>query len=181
MDNFPVIQTDRLLLRQLTDDDIHAILRNFSDVAVTRWFFEKPFTDLEQAEELITEFNAHFLADTGITWAVTLHGDNDVIGTCGFEPLQIGARGEIGFDLAQSHWGKGIMSEALRAVIAYGFNNLQLKGIDADTYCDNTRSIILLERLRFNNLEQIEDFFRFSLERDDWIKGNIGDINGPFW
>ncbi len=175
MVEFPLLKTNRLILRQLTVDDKHAILRNFSDAAVTRWFFDEPFTELEQAEELIAEFNEHFLAETGITWAITLHGDNDVLGTCGFEPLQTGSRGEIGFDLMQSHWGKGIMSEASRAVIAYGFNHLQLKGIDADTYCDNARSIVLLERLGFRKLEQIEDFFKFSLEREDWEKGNKGE------
>jgi len=117
---------------------------------------------------LIAEFNEHFLNNTGITWAITLKGESDVIGTCGFEPYQKGERGEIGFDLAQAYWGKGIMSEALRDVIAYGFNSFSLKGIDADTYCENKRSIILLERLDFKKMEQVEDYFKFALERKDW-------------
>jgi ribosomal-protein-alanine N-acetyltransferase len=168
MQEFPVLKTDRLLLRQLTDDDRYAILRNFSDAKVTHWFFDKPFTELEQAEALIADFNQHFLDDTGVTWAITLMDDQDVIGTCGLEPYQKGHRGEIGFDLAQAHWGKGIMSEALRTVIAYGFKTLLLQGIDADTYCENARSIVLLERLNITRLEQVEDYFKFSLERKDW-------------
>ncbi len=168
MENFPILKTDRLLLRQLTNADKEAILRNFSDEAVTRWFFDQPFNDVRQAEVLIADFNENFLKEKGITWAITRLGDDDVIGTCGIEPYQMGGRGEIGFDLAQAHWGKGLMSEALRAVIAFGFESLLLQGIDADTYCENKRSIILLERLGFTKLEQVEDFFKFSLERKDW-------------
>jgi ribosomal-protein-alanine N-acetyltransferase len=168
MDKFPVIKTERLLLRQLSDDDKHAILRNFSDEAVTRWFFDEPFNEITQAEELIADFNENFLNEKGLTWAITCQGDNDVIGTCGIEPFQVGGRGEIGFDLAQSQWGKGLMSEALGAVIAFGFESLRLQGIDADTYCENKRSITLLERLGFTKLERVEDYFKFSLEQKDW-------------
>lgn len=71
MEKFPILKTDRLLLRQHCLDDKQAILRNFSDEAVTRWFFEKPFSDLEEAEELINEFNQHFVDEKGITWAIT--------------------------------------------------------------------------------------------------------------
>ncbi len=159
MEKFPILKTDRLLLRQLCLDDKQVILRNFSDEAVTRWFFEKPFTELEQAEDLIGEFNRHFVDEKGITWAITFKSDNDVIGTCGLDPYQKGKRGEIGFDLAQAHWGKGIMSEALNAVIDYGFKELLLEGIDADTYCENARSIVLMERLGFTKLEQVEDYY----------------------
>lgn len=168
MEKFPVLMTNRLTLRQLIKRDKQAVFRNFSDEAVTRWFYDAPFTEHKQAEELIAEFNRHFLEGTGITWAITLKGNHDVIGTCGFEPCQKGERGEVGFDLAQAYWGKGIMSEALRAVIDYGFKNLLLKGIDADTYCANERSITLLERLGFTKLEQVEDYFKYSLESKAW-------------
>ncbi|MBN1537282.1 MAG: GNAT family N-acetyltransferase [Anaerolineales bacterium] len=165
---FPILKTGRLILRQITADDKEAIFCNFSDEAVTRWFFDQPFSELQQAEALIDEFDQHFVDECGITWAITLKDENDVIGTCGLEPYQKGGRGEIGFDLVQAYWGKGIMSEALRAAIAYGFECLSLQGIDADTYCDNKRSLILLERLGFSKREQVADYFRFSLELMDW-------------
>lgn len=60
------------------------------------------------------------------------------------------------------------MSEALNAVIDYGFKELLLEGIDADTYCENARSIVLMERLGFNQLEQVEDYYKFALEREIW-------------
>jgi len=168
VEKFPVLNTRRLLLRQLIDNDKYAILRNFSDREVTRWFFDDPFTELKQAEDLVTEFNQHFSEGVGITWAINLLDDPDVIGTCGFDPYQKGGRGEIGFDLAQAYWGRGIMSEALRAVIGFGFDHLLLQGIDADTYSDNKRSIILLERLNFTKLELVEDYYKFSLKPKDW-------------
>lgn len=148
-DPFPRIETARLVLRELAFADKHAILHNFSDEAVTRWFFDRPYTELSQAKQIIREFSEKLRAGKGITWGITLKGHDVVIGTCGFEAFERGGRGEIGFDLTRAYWGRGLMSEALGAIITYGFEHLLLRSVQAITYCENARAIALLEHLGF--------------------------------
>jgi ribosomal-protein-alanine N-acetyltransferase len=166
---FPRIETGRLVLRELALSDVHAIFSNFSDEVVTKWFFDRPYTELSQAREIIMEFDGKFRAGKGITWGITLRGHDTVIGTCGFETFELADGGEIGFDLARSYWGRGVMSEALCAVITYGFEHLLLRHVEAHTYCENARAIALLERLGFAVQRVEKDSYVYSLDRKDWI------------
>jgi ribosomal-protein-alanine N-acetyltransferase len=77
-------------------------------------------------------------------------GDEDLIGTCGYEVLKRGdKRGEIGCDLSRHCWGQGLMREALRAVIDYSFSGLGLHRIEAYVLADNARARRLLRNLGF--------------------------------
>ena len=165
---FPRIETGRLILRELSLDDGHAIFHNFSDQDVTRWFFDRPYTELSQAKEIIREFEEKYRTGKGITWGITLKGHDVVIGTCGFETFELASGGEIGFDLAKAFWGKGLMREALEAVIAYGFECLLLRRIEAHTYCENVRAIALLERLGLAVQHVESDSYVYSLDRESW-------------
>ena len=165
---FPRIETDRLVLRELSPADEHAIFHNFSDKDVTKWFFDRPYTELSQAKEIIREFEEKYRTGKGITWGVTLKGHDVVIGTCGFETFELASGGEIGFDLAKAYWGKSLMREALEAVIAYGFERLLLRYVEAHTYCENARARALLERLGFVAQRVENDSYVYSLDRESW-------------
>ena len=165
---FPRLRTDRLLLREITLDDRDGVFRNFSDVEVAKWFFEEPYTDIEQVDEIIQAFITEFEQAKGLTWAMVLTEDSEFVGTCGYGEIDLGSRGEIGFDLAKEHWGKGLMSEALGAVIAYGFDILGLSKMEAHTYSANSRAIRLLAKLGFQVESVQEDSRYFSLTKQDW-------------
>ncbi len=164
---FPRLETERLILRALTPDDEQAILRNFSDPDVVEHLME-PFTTMKQAESIVAEFIAAFERGKGLFWAVALKQDDACIGTCSFEAVELGARGEVGFDLAPSHWGQGLMSEALRAVIRYGFERLGLAEIEAFTSIHNARAVNLLKRSGFQIASTQEEIYRFFLLKQDW-------------
>lgn len=153
---FPKIGTKRLILREITGEDTGAIFSNFSDPEVAKWFFEQPLTEVEQAKEFVTAFRNEFRDGEGLTWAVALKQSDRCVGTCGYGDLEIGERGEIGFDLAQDQWGKGLMSEALVPIIEYGFKELGLKNVEAHSYSTNERAIHLLEKVGFQ-LEKITE------------------------
>jgi ribosomal-protein-alanine N-acetyltransferase len=125
-DIFPILETERLILREISHDDSQAIFKNFSDPEVARWFFDQPLTDIEQAEKFIDSFNNEFKNGEGLTWALVIKKEDTCVGTCGYGEIEHGARGEIGFDLAKEQWGKGLMSEALAPIIEYGFDVLGL-------------------------------------------------------
>jgi len=69
---FPRIETERLILREITHDDTGAIFRNFSDLEVAKWFFEQPLTEIGQATDFIESFITEFEQGKGLTWAITL-------------------------------------------------------------------------------------------------------------
>jgi len=164
-DTFPTLETDRLILRQLTPEDTQTIFRNFSDPDVAKWFFEEPLTEIDQAVKFIDLFNNEFKNGKGLTWAIVIKNEAACVGTCGYGDIELGDRGEIGFDLAKEQWGKGLMSEALVPVIDYGFDVLRLSKIEAHSYSANTRAIHLLEKLGFQLDRTSEHSHYFSISK----------------
>ncbi len=147
---FPHLETERLILREMTSNDKEDIFQSFSDENVTKYFSMNPFTSAEESEKIIKRAQDLFEQGKGIQWGIVTKEGSNLIGTCGFETWKKESfRGEIGYDLRQSHWGKGFMSEALHAVIQYGFDHKGLHRIEATTRSDNKRSINMLYRLGF--------------------------------
>ncbi len=163
--DFPQIETKRLLLRELVQADAKAVFHNYADEEIANNFMDKPFADIAQAKQLIDAFKAEFTQGKALTWALALKETNACVGTCSYM-IESSSCAEIGYDLSKAHWGKGLMSEALRAVIDYGFDRLGFQKIEADTLSYNTRSINLLKRLGFH-LDDVRDKSHFfSLQND---------------
>ena len=147
---FPVLTTDRLHLRELTAADGPALFAMRSDERIMAHIGRPRATTLQDAEELIATIAKGRTENTGITWALTLHGDDLLIGTIGYYRLKLEHhRGEIGYMLAYDHWGKGLMGEALEAAVACGFERFRFHSIEAITDPRNTASNRLLERQGF--------------------------------
>ena len=162
--DFPQIETKRLVLRELTQRDAQAVFQNYADEDIANNFMDAPFTDIEQAKRLIDAFTAEYKQGQAITWAISLSESDACIGTCSCM-IKSSSTAEIGYDLAKTQWGKGLMSEALHAVIAYSFEHLGVREINADTLSNNSRSIYLLNKLGFN-LDDIRDNSHyFSLQK----------------
>jgi ribosomal-protein-alanine N-acetyltransferase len=160
---FPQLETGRLVLRELAGGDSSALFLNYSDKDIAKNFLDAPLTDIEQAIQFLEAFKAEFRRGEAITWAVTLKSTDEFIGTCSYM-IEANSCAEIGYDLSKAHWGKGLMSETLRAIIDYGFDELGLRKIKADTLSENTRSVKLLERLGFQLDEVREESHYFSLQ-----------------
>jgi ribosomal-protein-alanine N-acetyltransferase len=148
---FPSLETDRLILREPGIPDAADVFVFRSDPIEQR-FNSEAITDISQAEELITLYQAKFVRGGAILWGVTLKGADTVIGLINLE-LGLGRvhhnRGELGYDLARAYWGKGIGSEAVREVVRFGFESLNLNRIEAETIEDNLESRRLLDKLGF--------------------------------
>ena len=154
--DFPTLETERLILRAITPEDRYSVFENFSDPDVAKWFFETPFSKIEQADQIIRTFIMNADKGIGFTWAILLKDSGKFIGTCSYENYLAQKQGEIGFDLGKKFWGKGYMAEALREIINFGFTVLGLMEIEANTYSHNVNSKRLLEKLGFK-LESMTD------------------------
>lgn len=148
--SFPILETKRLILRQLTADDSESWFQNLSNDEITGLIGMEPLDTVEEVERIIRSFRDRFKEGTGIAWAITLRESNELIGTCSYESInKESCSGEIGYNLLREYWGHGIMTEALRTIIDFGSRQLGLNRIEANTDLANTASRNLLERLGF--------------------------------
>ena len=117
----PRLETERLILREITMEDREAIFQNYSAEENTRYIME-PFTSLEQADETIQYFQDCYQKDQAIFWGLTLKDDPTLIGTCSLDSISLSDQhAEIAYDLAKAHWRNGYMTETMQAVLSYGF------------------------------------------------------------
>jgi [ribosomal protein S5]-alanine N-acetyltransferase len=142
---FPVLETERLVLREIYESDAAAVYDYFSKEEMTRYYNLDAFTRVEQAEELVGKFREGWRDNVNIRWAITLKGDGRLIGTVGFHNwMKPGNRAELGYELHPDYWGQGLVSEAVRAAIAYGIGTMCLYRIGALLMPENVGSAKVL-------------------------------------
>lgn len=153
---YPSLETERVFLRILDLTHIEEIYKHFSDENITKYMDIEPCKDLKEAEELIR----YHQDDVGCRWGMFDKETNRLIGTCGFHYIrntEYGVIAEIGYDLAHSHWGKGLMREVLEEIIEFGFNEKAFYMIDATVEPRNERSLHLMNRLGFTRDQELKD------------------------
>ena len=147
---FPVLQTPRLRLRRMRLDDSSRLLELRSDPSVMRFLDKEPMTSLEEAQLMVVKIEESINKATGISWCITTHDSDLMIGNAAlWRMIPEHYRAEIGYMLLPQYWGKGIMQEALQAVIRYGFHTLGLHSIEANVNPGNTASANTLKKLGF--------------------------------
>lgn len=149
--SFPIIETERLLLRQETPEDAQAIFAVFSEPAVTRFHDVDTFTDIEEAVQLVERRTKRFESGNGIRWGIVRKQDNTLIGSCGFGWNKQTHSAEVGYELISSSWRQGIMTEALRAILQFGFEKIGLRFVVAEVMVNNIASKSLLKKLGFQS------------------------------
>ncbi len=150
LSEFPVLVTTRLRLRELLHTDAPALFAMRSDERIMAHIGRPRATTLQDAEDLIARIAQDRSENTGITWALTLHEEDTLIGTIGYYRLKLEHhRGEIGYMLSFDHWHKGLMGEALEAAVACGFERFKFHSIEAITDPRNIASNMVLQRHGF--------------------------------
>lgn len=143
-----ILKTERLILREYTEDDAAQFLQLNSDTEVMRYVPDKPMTTLEQAREALT---THPMADYRTygfgRWACILKNTGENIGFCGLKHLDELGEVDLGFRFLPAHWGKGLATEAAEACIRYGFRSLALPQIIGLSHSENHASIRVLEKI----------------------------------
>ncbi|MGI9665592.1 MAG: GNAT family N-acetyltransferase [Acidimicrobiia bacterium] len=170
-EEMPRLETKRLVLRRFdTRADIDALFDLFADPEVARYTDTGPFSERADAVEVAEWIDQIFAERVGMRWAITIGGkEGSLVGTAGFNHWDAhNSLAEIGYDLARDHWGQGLMTEALEAIVEFGFEAMNLNRIEADVTVGNDASIAVLEKLGFNR----EGLFR---QRAFW-KGSYHDL-----
>jgi [ribosomal protein S5]-alanine N-acetyltransferase len=167
---FPVIETARLVLRELCLEDVPAVYSIFSDPEVTRYYDVSTMKKPEEAAALITWWLNRIKNRKAIRWGIAWKSKEDrVLGTCGFSEIdKPNYLAEIGMDLAREFWNQGIITEAAAAMIDFGFRVMQLNRIETWVTLENGASIHILKKIGF----QTEGILR---QRRFW-QGSYQDV-----
>jgi ribosomal-protein-alanine N-acetyltransferase len=143
---FPVLKTSRLLLRQVNSNDVDAILSLRSNDEVMKYIPRPYLKNKEEAMDLIAMFDDKIENGIGINWGIAYLNEPDtligIIGHYRIKPEHY--RAETGYMLFPEYKGKGIVSEALKKVVEYGFKEMKLHSIEAILDPENKGSEMVL-------------------------------------
>jgi ribosomal-protein-alanine N-acetyltransferase len=168
--DLPEIETQRLLLRKMRLEDAEAMFAYASDPKVTRYVPWDTHRSIEDSESFLTfAIEGYEKGDFG-GWGVVLKDSGVFIGTCGLDAgyAPEHARAELGYVLSREHWGKGLMPEAVRAVIAFGFVRIGLNRVEARCIAENTASARVMEKAGMT--------YEGTLREREFIKGAYRDM-----
>ena len=148
--NFPCLETQRLELRALQQDDAPQIFELRSSKQVNQYLDRKPAASMEDAVGFINKIQSGMVTGKQIFWAIHLKGEKKLVGTVllwNLSPAE--AKAELGYELLPDYQGKGLMQEAVRAALRYGFETMKLQTIEAFTLPVNKASLRVLEKFHF--------------------------------
>ena len=146
---FPVLTTERLTLREPLLSDAADLFMVGRDYEVQRYNAPVMKTEAE-SEALIEEVRGEYAKREGISWVVTVTKSPRALGLFGFYHWShYHRRAEVGYALARDHWGQGIGTEAVWAMLRFGFEQMNLHRIYAGTIADNYESVRMLEKIGF--------------------------------
>lgn len=165
---FPILESDRLLLRSLETNDSDDFFMIRSNKAVMEHMDSKPLASASDAIKAILENQLLFEEKKGITWALIEKKENTFLGYFSIWRIEkVHARAEIGYALKHSYWGKGYMKEAMIAILSFAFNDANIHSVEANLNPSNTASENLLKSIGFKK----EAYFRENF----WFNGTFHD------
>lgn len=155
---FPFLSTKRLLLRNILETDVSAILQLRSDDLVTKYIDRPKMKSEKEALNFILDRIKDNAKHKIFYWGITLKSNNKLIGTiCLWNFSEDKKQAEIGYDLMPKYHHKGYMNEALNKVLEFAFKKIKLSSVEAYTSFKNKNSIYLLEKNKFKLQENRKD------------------------
>jgi [ribosomal protein S5]-alanine N-acetyltransferase len=165
---FPELHTDRLVLRQLNNDDLQDFFELRSDTRVMQYIDRPLHKTLEDTQQMLQSIDELYSSGDGINWGITLKGSPKLIGTIGYYRMtKEYFRVEIGYLLHPDHWRRGIMMEAIKAVTDYGFTKMKAHTIIADINPNNEASKMILEKAGFVKEAYFKDSYYINGKFED--------------
>ena len=147
--DFPIIKTERLLLRQFIASDLENVYKGLSDPEIIK-YYGVSYKTLEETKAQMQFFVDLEKEGTGIWWAVCSLDNKTFYGAGGLNSLnKVHKKAEIGFWLLTEFWGQGIMTEVMPIICNYGFDNLELHRIEGLVETDNLTCKKAMKKLDF--------------------------------
>jgi len=192
IESIKVIETQRLILREIKETDVEEIYEIFSNPEVAKYDWFRPIGSKDDALKFIRRYQENLEAGEEITWGIEIKDTKKLIGICCLGDFDHYARrAELGYDIAQNQWNKGYATEAIGAIVKFGLNDMNLNRIEAFITPGNEGSVKVLEKLNFTKEglvrerdmikgELVDGIIMAILRRDmvEGIKVSRSEING---
>ncbi|MEG4146751.1 GNAT family protein [Microcoleus sp. Pol12B5] len=167
--HLPTIETERLLLRKITLNDATDMFEYACNPEVSEYTMWSTHTSIEDTKYFLKSITKMYKKRELVDWGIVHKAEKKFIGTCGFvEWSMTHSRAEIGYALSRRYWGEGYMSEAVNAVIEFGFREMFLNRIVARCEVNNIASARVMEKVGM----QLEGILRQQL----FVKGRYWDL-----
>lgn len=147
--NFPILKSERVILRQFKDTDLENVFIGLSHPEIIK-YYGISFDTLEATKEQMTWFADLEKNKTGIWWAVCSNEDGSFLGAGGLNNIsKDNKKAEIGFWLLPAYWGQGLMTETMPLICNYAFHTIKLHRIEGFVETENTKCKKALKKLNF--------------------------------
>ena len=167
--DLPTLETERLILRKMILNDAEAVFAYASNSEVSRYTLWETHRSIEDSRAFL-EFATQKYENGGEPdWGIVYRGNGCLVGACGLVNWEAEhARAEVGFVLSREYWGRGLMSEAVRAILRFGFKRMNLNRIEARCIAENAASARVMEKAGM--------VYEGTLRQREYIKGAYRDI-----
>ena len=158
-----IIETERLIMRQMLHDDAEALFDMDKNPEVHKYLWQKPFTKIEEIHSYIDAVRKQYKTHKTGRFSTIIKETNELIGWTGIkfvdDHIENGKTNfyDYGYRLNKKSWNKGYGTEASKAWLDYGFNQMNLKEINAFTHAANGASNYVLQKVGFNFTEDYPD------------------------
>lgn len=140
------LETERMILRKITRDDVQDMFEYCSDPKMTPYVTWPTHTSLDDTMKFIGAIENHYLNGEVAPLGIEDKQTRKLIGTCGFVSWNMNhSRAEVAYAIASLYWGQGYMTEAIKAIIQFGFDR-NLVRIEARCHPDNIGSARVMEK-----------------------------------
>ena len=167
--DLPILYTERLILRKMRLEDAEDLFEYASDPEVAKYVIWEPHKSVEDSINFLNSVITRYDKKEVSEWGLVHRENNKFIGTCGYV-LWVPAHSlaEIAYALSREYWGKGLMTEAIKEVIRFGFEKMNLNRIYARCFVENIGSYKVLEKAGMK--------FEGILREQMFIKGRFQDM-----
>lgn len=158
-----ILETERLLLREMRHEDAKALLDMDSNPNVHKYLWQKPYTNIDDILTYIEMVRKQYDKNNIGRFATIIKATNELIGWTGIKYIDDYVENgktnfyDYGYRLNEKHWNKGYATEASKAWLDYGFNQMNIKEMNAYTHFDNGASNHVLQKVGFKFMEDYPD------------------------
>ncbi len=174
----PTLETERLILRPMRMGDARDLYAYARDPEVSRHVLWDPHQSIGQSRQYLRTAIRQYRRGLPASYAITLRPSGRMIGTIGFMWVNLDHKSaEVGYSLSREYWNQGIMTEALRRIVEFSFDQLRLNRLEAQHETDNPASGRVMAhvgmryegtlRQRLNNKGRFVDVALYAMLRSD--------------
>src|SRR5438477_4406706 len=168
--DIPKLETERLILRKHSMRDVNDIFEYASVPEIAKYVMWEHHRSVADSLHFLRAVIQQYQNGVPSPWGIVYKENNKIIGTAGYHiwnPAH--RRAEIGYALSPSYWNKGIMTEALEAMLKFGFEHLDLNRIEAMCKVENTASERVMQKCRMK--------FEGTLREQMYVKEEFHNLN----